>query len=65
MIIKLQEKKVQLTIQISEAYNKLKEQSRLMPLYKTDADHLSKSEEKIARSFFRIDCRNMIHKKGT
>lgn len=43
-----------------DSFNQLKEQARLMTLYKTDADRLSKDEEKIARSFFRIDCRNMI-----
>jgi hypothetical protein len=46
--------------QYGDAFNKLKEQARLMTLYKTDADKLSKSEEQIARSFFRVDCRNMI-----
>lgn len=43
-----------------DSFEQLKEQSRLMTLYKTDADRLSKEEEKMARSYFRIDCRNMI-----
>lgn len=41
-------------------FEQLKEQSKLMTLYKTDADRLSTQEEKIARSYFRVDCRNMI-----
>lgn len=43
-----------------KSFEQLKEQARLMTLYKTDADKLSKEEENIARSFFKIDCRNMI-----
>ena len=43
-----------------DSFERLKEQTRLMTLYKTDADSLSKEEEKTARSYFRIDCRNMI-----
>lgn len=41
-------------------FEQLKEQARLMTLYKTDADRLNPQEEKEARSYFRIDCRNMI-----
>jgi hypothetical protein len=41
-------------------FQELKENARLMTLYKTDADRLSEEEEKKARSMFRIDCRNMI-----
>lgn len=41
-------------------FGQLKEQARLMTLYKTDADSLSKEEDKIARSYFKVDCRNMI-----
>lgn len=41
-------------------FEQLKEQTRLMTLYKTDADRLSKEEEKTAKSYFRVDCRNMI-----
>lgn len=44
----------------SGEFNKLKEQTRLMTLYKTDADRLNKEEEKTARSFFRMECRNMF-----
>ena len=40
--------------------NKLKEEARLKTLYTTDADKLSKSEEAKAKSYFKIDCRNMI-----
>jgi len=43
-----------------DGFEQLKEQARLMTLYKTDAESLNKDEEKIARSYFRIDCRNMI-----
>ncbi|ESU28735.1 hypothetical protein FLJC2902T_13290 [Flavobacterium limnosediminis JC2902] len=43
-----------------EGFEQLKEQTRLMTLYKTEADRLSEEEEKIAKSFFRVDCRNMI-----
>ncbi len=39
---------------------KLKETARLMSLYKTNADRLTTEEEKFARSFFKVDCRNMI-----
>lgn len=41
-------------------FEELKENARLMTLYKTDADLLTEEEEKRARSMFRIDCRNMI-----
>lgn len=41
-------------------FQKLKEDSRLMTLYVTDADRLTKIEETQARSMFRIDCRNMF-----
>lgn len=43
-----------------DGFEQLKEQARLMTLYKTDADSLSEEEEQIAKSYFRIDCRNMI-----
>ena len=43
-----------------QAFNKLKEEARLKTLYTTDADKLSKSEEAKAKSYFKIDCRNMI-----
>jgi hypothetical protein len=41
-------------------FKDLKEQSRLMTLYRTDADRLSTSEEKKARSYFKSDCRTMF-----
>jgi hypothetical protein len=41
-------------------FQSLKQEARLKTLYMTDADRLSRDEEKVARSFFRIDCRNMI-----
>lgn len=41
-------------------FTALKEKVRLMTLYKTDADRLSGPEEKLARSMFRVDCKNMI-----
>ena len=41
-------------------FEKLKEQSRLITLYKTDADSLNEQEKKIAKSYFKVDCRNMI-----
>lgn len=44
----------------NNGFKQLKKQIRLMTLYKTDADRLSKEEEKTARSYFKIDCRNMI-----
>ncbi|MDO9341369.1 MAG: FRG domain-containing protein, partial [Bacteroidales bacterium] len=44
----------------SAQFEKLKENARLMTLYTTDADRLSESEEKIARSMFKNDCRNMF-----
>jgi hypothetical protein len=39
----------------------LKENLRLMTLYQTDADRLSKVEETKALKFFRVECRNMFH----
>lgn len=39
---------------------KMKEQLWLMTLYVTDADSLKPEEESTARSFFRIECRNMF-----
>lgn len=53
-------KKGFLETKYKDSFIQLKEQARLMTLYKTDADRLSKEEEKIARTFFRIDCKNMI-----
>jgi len=44
----------------SKGFEELKETARLMTLYTTDADKLSEAEEKKARTFFRIECRNMI-----
>lgn len=41
-------------------FAELKERTRLMTLYITDADSLSKREEQIARSYFKINCRNML-----
>ncbi|WP_034894739.1 FRG domain-containing protein [Gillisia sp. Hel_I_29] len=41
-------------------FQKLKENSRLATLYVTDADKLTEKEEKIARSMFKFDCRNMF-----
>lgn len=41
-------------------FERLNEDCRLMTLYTTDADVLSKTEELKARSMFSIDCRNMI-----
>jgi hypothetical protein len=41
-------------------FEALRNEARLKTLYMTDADKLSPDEEKLARSFFRIDCRNMI-----
>jgi hypothetical protein len=49
-----------LETQYKKRFEQLKEQVRLMTLYKTDADKLTKVEEDVARSLFRIDCRNMI-----
>ncbi|PKG41707.1 hypothetical protein [Psychroflexus sp. MES1-P1E] len=43
-----------------DGFEQLKEQTRLMILYTIDADRLSKEEEKTARSYFKIECRNMI-----
>jgi hypothetical protein len=43
-----------------DGFEHLKEQTRLMILYTIDADRLSKEEEKTARSYFKIECRNMI-----
>jgi hypothetical protein len=39
---------------------KIKEDARLMTLYNTDPDRLTKEEEKKARSMFPIDCRGMF-----
>ena len=39
----------------------LKENLRLMTLYQTDADRLSKEEETKAHKFFWVECRNMFH----
>ncbi len=41
-------------------FENLKENSRLMTLYTTDADKLTQVEETKARLMFRIDCRNMM-----
>ena len=41
-------------------FKKMKEQLWLMTLYVTDADSLKPEEESTARSFFRIECRNMF-----
>jgi hypothetical protein len=41
-------------------FENLAETARLMTLYKTDADKLTTEEEKKARSFFRVDFRNMF-----
>ncbi|MDX8398622.1 MAG: FRG domain-containing protein, partial [Gallionellaceae bacterium] len=43
-------------------FETLKEEARLKTLYLTDADRLSVAEARQARSFFRIECRNMIGK---
>ena len=43
-----------------QGFRNLAETVRLMTLYKTDADRLTTEEEKKARSFFRVDCRNMF-----
>ena len=49
-----------LEIQYKNRFEQLREQARLMTLYKTDAEKLSKEEEKIARAYFSVDCRNLI-----
>lgn len=41
-------------------FSELKENARLMTLYKTDAERLTSKEEKKARSFFKVDCKNML-----
>lgn len=43
----------------SSEFKALKENSRLMTLYMTDADQLGETEALKARSMFRIECRNM------
>ncbi len=48
----------------SSGFKKMKEQLRLMTLYKTDADRLSKAEEAKAKNFFSIECRNAIGNCG-
>ena len=44
----------------SSEFKTLKENSRLMTLYMTDADQLDETEALKARSMFRIECRNMF-----
>ena len=41
-------------------FEALKNKARLKTLYVTDADKLSPDEEKLARSIFGVDCRNMF-----
>lgn len=49
-----------LETEFGSKFEALKEEARLKTLYMTDADRLSPEEERAARSYFRIDCRNMI-----
>lgn len=45
-----------------KSFLELKENLRLMTLYQTDADRLTKEEEIKARNFFSVECRNMYHR---